>query len=87
MLTSKRGFYPNSLLLCPGGQPKGKHTGPTGLGGAYLVLRGGPVSVWVCFCLTSQAGKLPGPGEVGGAESTKLPGESQGLALSHHSPQ
>lgn len=45
MLTSKRGFYPNSLLLCPGGQPKGKHTGPTGLGGAYPVLRGGPVSV------------------------------------------
>lgn len=36
------------------------YTGPTGLGSAYLELRGGPVSVWFCLPLTSQAGKLPG---------------------------
>ena len=33
----------------------------------------------VCLCLNSKTGKLPRPGDAGGALSTELPGESQGL--------
>ena len=71
-------LYSNSFLPSPGCEPKGVYT-PQAWAVNTWSLGVGQFLFGVCLCLNSKTGKLPHPGDVGGALSTELPGESQGL--------
>lgn len=71
-------LYSNSFLPSPACEPKGVYT-PQAWAVNSWSSGVGQFLFGVCLCLNSKTGKLPRPGDAGGALSTELPGESQGL--------
>ena len=71
-------LYLNSFLPSPGCEPKGVYT-PQAQAVNTWSSGVGQFLFGVCLYLNSKTGKLPSPGDAGGALSTELPGESRGL--------